>query len=504
MKKSLVLSLLFILIASAIGFSADGDQVTFVVTGDASVTWGIDLDFLTTGFVNVASSELKITLVVEQDMEKGTEADGAVYGYIFLENFKWEVGTTAVDNGKHDDGLDNDGDTVIDEADEFGTVAVAAAPVMPTITAKIYAKPVFVKIYSKPEIKPNKASIYTSLGSKLGVIDTVDLTPLGLGTISLYDFVGFDLSGTGGIEVGVDTDMVDVAVQLMSFGSYVDGSFNAFNVYSLGLTSTITPFTGFNIELAAGLKFDQFEDNTAGTFENPIEFGVGVSYEIDLGGDMKLIPKAGFDGYMDSETVLGLATSLFLMEIGGGVRLKWAGTYDADKDNHMLVYDGSNKKVFSGLTVGVNMLDASYTVDGTDAFTFDPQLNLVVSAYEDSKDDGLLPIVGMALLAEVENLTAANAGEMDLGIAAFIDATINGIRPYASVEALHLQNAATDLVDPLSVLAIVGVDLPVFAQTTLTVEWKSDDLVATKDDTAEGIAGKGALGNLTVKLKIAY
>jgi hypothetical protein len=83
MKKALILFLALGLVA--VGAFADDGKVAFSVSGSADMTWGINLNAGTNnGFLNNATSALKITFVDKASKEKGGEG---TYGYIKVEDF---------------------------------------------------------------------------------------------------------------------------------------------------------------------------------------------------------------------------------------------------------------------------------------------------------------------------------------------------------------------------------------------------------------------------------
>lgn len=407
MKKSLVLSLVFILIAAAAVFA----DLEFSLSGDASVTWGIDLDNTATGFVNSASSSLSVTIVSKQSKEKG--ADDAVYGYIKISDFELTLSPSGAGGSNG------------------------------SVTAKIMAKPLYVTIYSKPGIAPNKASI----PGYLGVVTTKDGVK--------GDVNGFGSGTTGGIAIGVDTDVVDVELQVISYGSYVNTDLNTNNDYAIGLTVSVGAVEGLTLEAAAGYYIGDLGTN--------MDASVKVGYAIGLGGDMAIKPVVGFD--MDYKTELDMEASV-------GLYLKLAkGDYDKSVSFKVM----GSQTVTPGLFVGFLLsIPASGDLNG----------NLVASFYEPSGDDGIVPVLGAGVFYELANLLV---GTMDMGVGVALDATINGIKPYAAVKA-------TGLMTTLALLAEVGVEIPVFANTTLTLDWTSGNLNADPK----------VLGDITLTVKISY
>ena len=76
--------------------------VAVEVSGEATLTWGIDLDTNATGFRSANKSDLKVIIVPEQTATRpddGMMDTDDLYAYIELKDFKWEV-TSADGQGK--------------------------------------------------------------------------------------------------------------------------------------------------------------------------------------------------------------------------------------------------------------------------------------------------------------------------------------------------------------------------------------------------------------------
>ena len=74
--------------------------VSAEVSGEATLTWGIDLDTNATGFASSSTSDLKVTILPKQTTDTGMMMDTEdLYAYIELKDFKWEV-TSADGQGK--------------------------------------------------------------------------------------------------------------------------------------------------------------------------------------------------------------------------------------------------------------------------------------------------------------------------------------------------------------------------------------------------------------------
>jgi hypothetical protein len=487
MKKILML-LCIVLIVSVYSFA---DQLDFTIEGDAKVTFGVDLnDPIATGFINEVSSDLKIEIIAEQDDEKG--ADAPVYGWIKLKEFKWEV--------------------------EDGECGVTA----PGVEAKIMADPVWVQIDSNPDVKISKASIPVAVAAGVGVVDPTDALEI-------------DHDSSGGLEIGVDTDMVEVVVKVVSefdwldettitgydwidaddneetepvWGPVVeeDDGINTENAYAFSGEASVVAVDGLTLNLMANAAINYTTEPVANRV--PFGFGVGCEYELAISEDLTVIPVIGLDldiPHIDTITY----------EVGGGLRLKWPGTWDDDVD---LKIFGDDVDVFSGLSVGVNYVGT--TVEGQDPF-----LNLVISAYEDSGDDGYLPYIGLGASLEIANLLNADDATTDivevssigLGLVAY--AGMDNISGYAGIKTLlRADTEGINPVDPTgdlipyvmqqeSLELVAGIEITdIVPNTSLMIDYASDELMAVEGDPAIINDADKVVDNgiLTIAVKIAY
>ena len=116
-----------LLIFGLVSLSADvmmgDDGISATVSGDATLTWGIDLGTNATGFTSEASSNLEIVIVPEQSTDTGMMDMDDLYAYIKLSDFKWFA--------------DKD----------------AALTTAPGIEAKLIMGPFSIKTYSSPAVK---------------------------------------------------------------------------------------------------------------------------------------------------------------------------------------------------------------------------------------------------------------------------------------------------------------------------------------------------------------
>lgn len=81
-----------LLILGLFAASADvmvNNPVTATVSGNSTLTWGIDLDTGATGFKNAHEANLEVTIVPEATTDSGMMDTDDLYAHIKLENFKW-------------------------------------------------------------------------------------------------------------------------------------------------------------------------------------------------------------------------------------------------------------------------------------------------------------------------------------------------------------------------------------------------------------------------------
>jgi hypothetical protein len=164
MKRIALLTVLLLVVGLSLGFSQEfKPSVAWTTAGTASVTWGIDLDNMTTGFVNAGSAQFAVTFVPAVTLTKG--ADAPIYGSITLT-------TTAL--------------SLFDTSANNASAATA-------VSAKIVAKPVEFGVYAAPSIALGKVTVIENSGNNadiVGVLNTGDLalanTITGSGTYVKY------------------------------------------------------------------------------------------------------------------------------------------------------------------------------------------------------------------------------------------------------------------------------------------------------------------------------
>ena len=183
-----------LLILGLFSVSADvdlGDGLSATVSGDATLTWGLDLDNNATGFTNASSAGLEITIVPEQTLSQGEGADDELWAEISLKDFKWV-------------------------ADEDGSGVTA-----PTVEATLHLGAFSITTFTAPTIEIDYVSgdddvstTYDGNGG-LTLAYALDHVTLSLGVLSEESWTGDDANtdnanaflGTVALDIGDDADL---------------------------------------------------------------------------------------------------------------------------------------------------------------------------------------------------------------------------------------------------------------------------------------------------------
>ena len=82
-----------LLILGLVSVSADPMMAeggpTATVSGNATLTWGIDLETNATGFTSEMENNFEVTIYPKQSADTGMMDTGDLYAYIKLSDFKW-------------------------------------------------------------------------------------------------------------------------------------------------------------------------------------------------------------------------------------------------------------------------------------------------------------------------------------------------------------------------------------------------------------------------------
>jgi hypothetical protein len=471
----------FILVAALllVGTFAFAQSFDWEYEADASATWGVQLDEMTTGFKNAASFTLSSTLREESTEEWG---EGQMYGWIEVEDIEVTIDS---DNQWAAD-LDGDG-----EDEKGGALSVSFGD----ITGRVIFGAAYVELTSNVA-EVDKASNTSRMAfdiislddTVLGVTGGADLTafqgatnlsndpfvaPWGAPAERAGALVGFEVPGLATVELGI--------ASRYAWGSDVDTP-NAENAYAFSIDAEVTPVDMVTVGLVSNMQFgnkDEGSDGTLGTLGNPAALGFSFEYDMPLSADMNLVPEVGVDATFMEDGAEDMLTTL---EFGAGVNVVWPGigTDEDDQDYFGAEDVETTSGVGLGGTFGIWPVDKDESVN---------VVGVKVSAFEDSGDDGLLPIVGGAVILNYNTiLKNEDIGIEDpyntLGAGLEVNADLGVVSPFFGFiyEAIDVgDNYNTDGALDQAFLN-VGTDIDVIANTTFTLEYASGNLLYDEDN----------------------
>ena len=296
MKKALSV---FLMAAMAFGAFADepvADVKVSEFTGNAAVTWGVNLDSGKTGFKNTSRVDLKLNLL--NNGTKSTTGDG-VWGELVLKtdgdsfiqwrNDDYEEGTNAFD------------------PDEGMTSALNYKVYVDT--AKIHVGPAYVGI-KNGNTTVGQLKLDTAVRAEKAWLNDVGANK------------------TQGIVVGFDSDVVKVDVDVRS-ESYAAQYSNDYGIAAEAELKAVE-----NLSVKGGVSYEFKEKGT-------LAYAASAGYKLALDDTFYVRPQVGITGVKDADPTLA-ASVLF----GWGEK----------KDNHAGVYfvnDSADKKVIPGVSVAV-------------------------------------------------------------------------------------------------------------------------------------------------------
>jgi hypothetical protein len=478
MKKfNLVIAVLLLLSASV--FAVDV-ALSAEVSGEASVTFGYDLDLEAGGFQNANSADLVITVVEEASVEKG---EGDVVGYIMIEDFSAELN-------------DDDG------------ASISAG----SVTAKLMLGPVYIDIIGLGNavdsaslgqgMTPDANDLWAFYG------DTVKADPAeefaGIG-------IGMDL-GVATVEVGVSSQwdwvpdngtvgtvkLVDAGYTLGTGEAFLTGDATTGGVVSVPATAAPANVDGnYNFYVALGVTaVESLDLDVEFNYEMATEIfqvGVATGYTLPM-DDNSVVVKAGLDYHVND--------AFTAIEVGVGAGFQFSGDSLSDveyfgwsEDDELEINPGIN------LGFGMTIVDGDFDAFGAGVI---PELkstagSLVLTAYDADLVEGI-DIVAYVGLYEL--LFAAESGGTDIvgdttynrlnyGLRASADLDV--VSPYA--EIWGSPEPGEDSVffgDDATMFLKLGADFSVIENTTFTLAYESRDLVAENK------------GKVSFTTKIAY
>jgi len=232
MKRFALLTVLLLVLAT-LGFADDVLKPGLAITGSATLSWGIDLDNMTTGFFNENDVSVDLTLTTAFTQSKA--GAGAVYGKISVEGLDLALNLDPTDPSAST-GV---GWTFLDDY---------------AVTAAIVAGALEIGVFDAPAMETTKAAVVEA--------DETDTDPL-----------------YGEIMV-VDNEPAAASYSIGGFGTYVQ--------YTAGPVVAKLVVKSFD-QWGANLNNDYaFGAEATATFA-PVTFGVGAYYGLWAGADVPLI-----------------------------------------------------------------------------------------------------------------------------------------------------------------------------------------------------------------------
>ena len=387
MKKLTLLIVLFLTLGLTATFALD---VEAAWAGTGTLTWGIDLNNNSTGFQNAYTGSVKLLFLDAADATASGE--GAVYGWIEL--------------------LDG---TIALTADDAATGTTLTAP---AVTAKIMMDPVWIQIYSEPDMLFDWAADAEGLDDGVdngayaggqgftlgGAFAPVDFA---LYVVSENDWTanaanGYAFGATAGVTVGpVAADVYGVMGQYaaiaddpIGFGASADLTL-AFGSMGLvvGVDADIMSAAASDFEVAAGTDLNLAYNDDGDVITS---LNVDFSYSADTLGDADL--KVAFSeasGFVPNLTFgADLTVGQLLTAAAMCMDINVSGSYDIDG-------------IVPGFAVGYDM--GLMDTDGDEVFDVNVYLTL----------GGLVPLTTFTLDYTTAQMLDAKATAKDSGVVTF-------------------------------------------------------------------------------------
>lgn len=431
-----------LLISGLFSLSADDMETTGIkanspvsaeVSGESTLTWGIDLETNATGFKSTNTSDLKVTIVPSQTTDTGMMMDtDDLYAYIELKDFKWEV-TSADGQGK--------------------TTA-------PSLTTKLIMGAFSIKTFSGPEVEvdyvdpvdddddnedeypgPDFTDVATSY-SGLGLTVAYDLDPvmLSLGVVSENDWTADDPEEKDKL----DCHTHDAAGAVTACKEDETDNQNDENAYAF--IGTVNLDIGADADLEAKVAYAH--EYTSGGITDPPstehdEIGIGAKATFNIGD---ITPHIAFD------TAVPSGGETIPWDVGGGV--EWIISADEA----------------SSVSANIMMYSPG---EG------DSKLYLSMSLVEGEGDEGALEGMGAELTFGLDD-AAAKASAWNAKILASYK--VENIKPYFDVGFGSAEGAKTSFT--------AGLELTMIEHLTAKIEYGSDDINEAKGDVTTSLTIK--------------
>jgi hypothetical protein len=442
MKKLALLAAILLLFGLTAGFADGGADIS----GEASATFGYNLEVGSAGFENDSSVDVILTFLEEQTIDSGMMSGW--HGWIEFADFSVIYDQDGVMRYQDDWVIyeDADGDqSFLDPSSPAGddnSADYADSSVIwveePTVMAKITNGMIFIQVYDKPG--------FTGVDLVAPIEDDTDFSDYDDASWAAEDEeaendVDVGLGETGGITIGYDSDMFDVEVYVADYDGYGEAGDEADDWVIGGKVSVAAAGAEITAEVNKAIS------GTVGTDDNALAVGAKAAYTLDA-GMMTVAPYVAIDAYDDD------VTADFQYEFGGGVDLTF--TNDNSAGAHVF---------YSGQSVAGAAASGDDMVKG---------LDIEVSFTEDG-EAGFVPGLGVAIMFGYYDVGTDVVGdEADMLVEVDIDYMFGDFQPYVKFDLDQANGTAMYKAD-------VGINWTGIPNTTITVEWDSGDLNASPD-----------------------
>ena len=485
--KKITLALLVLFIALPL-MAGDADAASVDLEGNATTTFGMDLDSGATGFQNSVTAKIEFHFnLATTSLHSGSE-DGTIYGEILLDEILLETVDSA------------------DSSEVFWDVDVAVD------YAKIMGSGWWLSV------KGPDAAIDYENAMQNGIIG------IAAAWDGQMDMVSNTVASSGGFEFGIDIPSVlGLEVSIFSLTDWTSAEDNAAdNAYGGKASVALKAVDGLTLEAAVNLGFGS--DLAATTAATTAVYGWldDMGTAADTTDDVALTDATAATGtpYWGVTTAAVAATpSALNSNVGIGAKLAYAialGDITITPEvgaDIVMVDDGMNIAIGNGLKIGLGGSEVTKAEDaianrGTSVAWDDGVNDGLTLGWDyympaDTTADSSLGIQAHFGLGVIENLQAAVGFEAadlmsdaaSMGFAVFGRYALGDIVPWAGM-FMRLPNETAG--DDGSMIASAGLSWTNFIPlTTLTIEWDSGELQAT--DTTEA-----DLGLLKASVKVAY
>lgn len=490
----------------------------------AATTAGVDLDSGVSGIRNEAEATIRIELVEQSSESLG---EGNVYGRIDLDDLRIRFEATG-EGSEADDAIDPDTAFEIYAGDITGTVFLGPAYVVvfdgeearldavgdllevpgdivsPRQTlgfaGDVDSRPeteyggvrLGVRLGERLDIELGAASRFDWRASRTEIIEVRDpddeISDSDEQDINVWLRAGYSLDQALFAVLGTtsaDYESVDTRTVIVPQDDVNDGS-----AYAWSTRLSWRPTRRVELELAGSLRhgYDAGPGHKSepypGSPGNPLGTFAKGRYDLPLPDDLVLRSSVGVDLLFEEDRGPDSEMEQRL-EAGLAVNLLRAPSQSDEREADYLNQSDAEVMTGAGLEVGVGVHPYDLLQTGSDVDVNLVAITAKAAAFEDEGDDGLVPFVGGAFLANFNYLFgdrrapeyARDFAQAGVGLEAEIDLGV--LTPFTGAihELLDVLDADGDGSRHPTLFATGGIELSAIPNTVFVLEWSSGDLL---------------------------